>query len=107
MEHIQITIETILAFFGAIAVIAGGIKVIIQFLTPFKALKQRIASCEKRLDDCEGHLNNDYNAIAEIKSLSKENLRVNIALLNHFIDGNGIEKMKILREELEDNLLDQ
>lgn len=107
MENIQITFQTMLALFGALAVIAGGIKVIIQLFSPFKNLKKRVTSCEKRLDEHDAYLKNDKAAIMEIKSLSRENLRVNIALLNHFIDGNGVEKMKIIREELEDNLLDK
>lgn len=107
MENIQVTFQTILALFGALAVVAGGVKVIFQLLSPFKKLKARVGTCEKRLDEHDGYLRNDHTAIAEIKSLSRENLRVNIALLNHFIDGNGVEKMKVLREELEDNLLEK
>lgn len=106
MENVQITIDTILAFFGAVAVVAGGVKVIMQLLSPFKVLKDRITDCEERLDQHDVYLKNDKDSIAEIKTLSKENLRVNIALLNHFIDGNGVEGMKKLREELEDNLID-
>lgn len=107
MNDIQVTFETILAFFGALAVIAGGVKVITNMLSPFRELKKRIAVCEKRLDDHDVYLKNDKEAIADIKTLSRENLRVNIALLNHFIDGNGIDKMKRLREELEDSLLEK
>lgn len=107
MNDIQVTFQTILAFFGALAVIAGGVKVIAQMFSPFKELRARVGVCEKRLDDHDTYLKSDREAIADIKNLSRENLRVNIALLNHFIDGNGIEKMKVLREELEDNLLEK
>ena len=104
MNDIQVTFQTILAFFGALAVIAGGVKVIAQMFSPFKELRARVGVCEARLDKHDTYFKNDKDAIADIKNLSRENLRVNIALLNHFIDGNGIDKMKMLREELEDNL---
>ena len=107
MNDIQVTFQTILAFFGALAVIAGGGKVIAQMFSPFKELRCRVGVCEKRLDEHDAYLKNDKDAIVDIKDLSRENLRVNIALLNHFIDGNGIDKMKMLREELEGNLLEK
>ena len=107
MKDIQVTFHTILAFFGALAVIAGGVKVIAQMFSPFKELRARVGVCEARLDKHDTYFKNDKDAIADIKNLSRENLRVNIALLNHFIDGNGIDKMKMLREELEDNLLEK
>ena len=107
MNDIQVTFQTILAFFGALAVIAGGVKVIVQMFSPFKELRARVGVCEARLDKHDTYFKNDKDAIADIKNLSRGNLRVNIALLNHFIDGNGIDKMKLLREELEDNLLEK
>ena len=70
-------------------------------------MRARVGVCEARLDKHDTYFKNDKDAIADIKNLSRENLRVNIALLNHFIDGNGIDKMKMLREELEDNLLEK
>ena len=107
MNDIQVTFQTILAFFGALAVIAGGVKVIAQMFSPFKELRARVGVCEARLDKHDTYFKNDKDAIADIKNLSRENLRVNIALLNHFIDGNGIDKMKMLREEMENNLLEK
>ena len=107
MDGVQVTFQTILASVGALAVIAGGVKVIAQMFSPFQELRARVGVCEARLDKHDTYFKNDKDAIADIKNLSRENLRVNIALLNHFIDGNGIDKMKMLREELEDNLLEK
>ena len=96
MNEIQVTVSTILALFGALAVVAGGVKVIMQMCSPFKRIAQRITECEKRLDNHDIFLGNDKQAIAD--------MRVNLALLNHFIDGNGVEKMKELREEIQDRM---
>ena len=100
MNDIQVTVSTILALFGALAVIAGGVKVIMQMCSPFRRLTERITECEKRLDAHDSFLGNDKQA----KEMAKENMRVNLALLNHFIDGNGVEKMKELREEIQDRI---
>ena len=107
MNDIQVTFQTILAVFGALALIAGGVKVITQMFSPFKELRCRVGVCEKRLDEHDAYFKNDKDAISDIKDLSRENLRVNIALLSRFIDGNGIDKMKVLREELDYNLLEK
>ncbi len=106
MESIQVTFQTILAFFGALAVAAGGIKVIVQALSPFKELKAKVAVCEERLNKHDLFFKNDNTEIDDLKKLTRENLRVNIALLNHFIDGNGVDKMKELRSELEQAMLE-
>ncbi|NCE98410.1 hypothetical protein D1151_04715 [Emergencia sp. 1XD21-10] len=103
-NDIQITISTILALFGALAVVAGGVKVIMQLCSPFRRLIERITECEKRLDAHDTFLGNDKQEITDIKELTRENMRVNLALLNHFIDGNGVEKMKELREEIQDRI---
>ena len=42
MNDIQVTFQTILAFFGALAVIAGGVKVIAQMFSPFNDLMVRV-----------------------------------------------------------------
>ncbi len=104
MNEIQVTVSTILALFGVLAVVAGGVKVIMQMCSPFKRIAQRITECEKRLDNHDIFLGNDKQAIADMKEMAKENMRVNLALLNHFIDGNGVEKMKELREEIQDRM---
>lgn len=103
---LNVTIDTILAFFGALAIIAGGVKIILQMFSPFKKQNDRITACEQRLDKHDELLHNDKNALTELKRLSKENMKVNLALLNHFIEGNGVDKMKILRDEIQKDIFD-
>lgn len=104
MESINITLETILALFGGITVLAGGVKVIIGLTSPFKKLHKRVEVVEHRVDSHEGYLRNDKASIDELSMSIKENRRMNIALLNHFIDGNGVEHMKEMRDTLQDKL---
>lgn len=105
MDNIQVTFSTILAFFGAVSVIAGGVKVITQMLSPFKKLSDRIDECERRLEKHDGLFANDKKALDKLQENDKSNTKVIIVLLNHFIDGNGIQKMKELREEIQDRIL--
>lgn len=105
MEEISITVSDILAVFGGISVIGGGAKIIIQALSPFKKMQERVTACETKLKEHDGFLTNDKRAIDDNHNLARENLRVNLALLNHFIDGNGVDKMKELREEIQDKMM--
>ena len=106
MENIAITWTTLLAFFGALSVIAGGVKVIIQMFTPFKEIRKTLHEHGDRLDKHDELLNKDKTALDDLKNMSRENTRVNIALLNHFIEGNGIEHMKLLRDNLQDKIFE-
>ena len=105
MENLQITMNTILEAFGMLALVAGGVKVILQMFAPFKNLVKRMEKCEARLNKHDQFLANDQTAMKEIRSAIRENSRINLALLNHFIDGNGVEEMKELRKETQDRLL--
>ena len=105
MENLQITFSTILEGFGMLAIVAGGVKIILQMFAPFKSLVKRMEKCEARLDKHDQFLANDQTAIKEIRIAIRENSRVNLALLNHFIDGNGVEEMKELRKDTQDRLL--
>ena len=44
---------------------------------------------------------NDFEALHEIRQIEREQCRVMLVMLNHMIDGNGIERMKNTRAELE------
>jgi ABC-type Fe3+-citrate transport system substrate-binding protein len=104
MEEIQITISTVLSIFGAFAIIASGVKAIANFLSPFKEIKSRLDVHDKKIEDHDRFLANDKQAIGDIRTMARQNTRVNLSLLNHFIDGNGVDKMKEIREELQDSM---
>lgn len=54
----------------------------------------------KRVDVIEKHQENDFIRLESIEEMQKQQNKAMAALLNHMIDGNGIEKMKVIRDEL-------
>ncbi len=104
-ENLHITWTTLLAFFGALSVIAGGVKVVLQLFTPFKEIRAELSEHKIRLDKHDEFLHNDKGAIAELQAMSRDNALVNLAMLNHWIDGNGTDEMKKLREDIQARLL--
>ena len=105
--NIQITIQTVLAFFGGITCIVGGISAITKLFNPFKDLKKRIDEHEQKL--CNDHLrmNDIDNSMHGVEESNKVICKSLLVLLNHEVTGNGIDKLKAQRDVLEQFLIDK
>lgn len=106
MENIEITYNTILQFFGVIAVIGGGIKVIISALNPFKEATAKLkkhdelfANDKKKLDE----LDKSLDKIAEEQKIQGKALMV---LINHIVTGNDTDKLKKTYQDMVNHYID-
>ena len=52
MDNITITFNTILQLFGAIAVIGGGIKILVGMFNPFRDLKAEVEKIREKICFC-------------------------------------------------------
>lgn len=100
MENIEITFNTILQLFGAIAVLGGGIKIIVSAVSPYKNLKERMKKTETKADGIESALNRIENA-------QKIQGKALMELLNHTITGNDINALKDRYDELVEHYINQ
>ena len=100
MENIEITYNTILQIFGAIAVIGGGIKIIITALSPYKDLKDKVKKQAEKIKGVE-------SALERIEESQRVQGKALMELLNHIITGNDIDKLKDRHDELVDHYIDQ
>ena len=48
IQHLNF--EAILEFFGIVAIIGGGLKIILSATSPFKSIKERLDGAEMKLD---------------------------------------------------------
>ena len=99
-------INIILELFGLVAIVAAGIRGILYLLTPYRETKQKIEEHEKRLDEHDKYLKNDKEKLESLTKLSRDSLKLQLAVVNHTIDGNGIEKMKRVREDIQNEIFD-
>ena len=90
----------ILAFFGALAVIGTGIKVIKEWIDPMKEQDERIAENEKRIEQIE----NDSKRANRILSAQSKLL---IEISTHMITGNDIEKLTKKRDDLTNVIIEE
>ena len=106
-ENITITVNTVLQFFGAVAIIGGGVKVIIGMLSPFKQLQEEVdrvkgflANDKKRLEDGDEKMSEITKRLDhQDAALSAIGLAI-CELINHTLTGNDVEKLKELQHEL-------
>lgn len=99
------------AYAAAFVTLCGAFKYISQGVQrlkqPNKEQNERMDKIEERLDKHDELLNKDLQRIA---SMEKENHLVMeslFALLQHGIDGNNIEPMKVTQKKIQDYLINK
>ncbi len=107
MTDIEITIQTVLAFFGGLACIAGGVSAIVKLFSPFKSLQDKVNKHDKKLEDDFKRMNELEDSMKDIEESNKIICKSLFVLLNHEVTGNGVDKLKAQRDALEQFLIDK
>ena len=100
MEELSITWQTILAFCGGVAVIAGAVKIIWSTFSPLRELK-------KRVDKHDTILDKDNNRLKSIEDGQKVQCQALMCIMQHMIDGNDINNLKKVRNEINTYLINK
>lgn len=94
-------LSSILEFCGAISIVGGAIVMIWKAIAPQIRRGRDIEKNKEAIARLQRHEHNDFEALHEIRQIEREQCRVMLVMLNHMIDGNGVEKMNSTRQELE------
>lgn len=86
-------IEQILAIGGGI-VLVGNVGAVI-----YKIIKPSI-DIRKKVDKLERHDEQDFEKIQNLEELNKAQCKMLLAMIDHMIDGNHVDKMKETREHI-------
>lgn len=95
-----ITSNQILAFCALLTAIWGVWKIVKEIKKPNDDLKEKVTEHDMLLD-------NDDKRLASIEESNKMTLQCLLVIINHEITGNGIEKMKAARDELQEYLINK
>lgn len=95
-----ITSTQILAFCAFVSAIYGVYKIIKELKKPSDDLKEEVDRHATLLDT-------DNKRLQEIESSNKMILQTLLAIINHDITGNGIDKMKKIRDDLQEYLIER
>ena len=98
--NFTITSAQILAFCAFLTTLWGVWKIVKEIKKPNDDLKNTVARHDKLLD-------NDDKRLKEIENSNRMILQCLLVIINHEITGNGIEKMKTARDELQEYLINR
>lgn len=90
---------------SAIVLIGAAAGVIYKWISPAFKAKSTIAEHENRLNKIEEHEKNDLEMLKDMQMSIKQQNRAMLAVVNHMIDGNGIDRLRQSRDELTDLLM--
>ena len=99
MEY-TIKLSDLIGLCGVITALWGVYKIYVELMKPSRELKKKV-----ELHDT--YLENDKQSITEIQESNKIMCKCMLVLINHEITGNGIDKMKSMRDELNDYLIEK
>ena len=94
MEQIMITVDTVLQFFGAVAVVGGGVKIIISAFSPYREMKEKLKKHDGLFDKDNKRINGIEESLERIEESQKLQGRAIMELLNHVITGNHMDKLE-------------
>lgn len=107
-------IKSICYLIAAVAAAAGAISVLINKLrAPDRGRDKRIEECEKRIDEATEkieklslYVHRDFVHFEELEKSNKVFQRGILALVNHSIDGNNVEELKAVSDEIKKDIFD-
>ncbi len=95
-----ITSEQIIWFCGLIASLWTAWKIVKEWKKPNEDLKKKVEKHDQLLDD-------DNERLKDVEASNKMILQCLLVIINHDITGNGIERMKTCRDELQEYLINK
>ena len=87
--------DKLLVLAAAVVLIGNMIKTLGAWLNPIKSIVEKV-------DEHETKLQNDDERITKQESDMQMMLKCMLVLMNHDIDGNGVDKLKSTRDELQE-----
>lgn len=96
----EISINQILALCTLITALWGVWKIVKEMKKPNDDLKKLVEHHDERLKD-------DNERLREIESSNKRILQCLLVIINHDITGNGLDKMKEARDDLQEFLINK
>lgn len=100
MDQLNISISDIMYFCGIIAAIWGVVKIIKEIKKPSDDLKTKVEEHEEKLT-------RDNKRLEDIEEYNKVICKSLLALIDHEITGNGIDKLKVTKTELQNFLIER
>lgn len=105
MEKAVITVEGLLWILGTIALIGGATAVISRWFTPWRKLKEDVKALQEELKTLKSYQKKDHAEIDKVEVGIEKICKCTLAITEHELTGNGDEKLRKAKDEMEDYLI--
>ena len=96
----QITWDKLLAVFGGISIIGGGMLMIKHWISPALKYSHRLTAIEKERKQ-------DRDSIQDIQQCNQLLCKGMLALMESQLTGNNHEKLKVVKDQMQEYLIER
>lgn len=116
MEELNITLGDIIYFLGLIITVGGAQVVISRWLSPAKRLKQTVDDkvdksafneLKTKVEKLEQYQSIDHKELKVVELGNEKICKGILAIMDHELTGNSIEKLRKTKDELQDYLIEK
>lgn len=100
MTDINVVLSVVLAVCGGISVVGGAIGMVVKLFKPYTNMKQQ-------LEDHDDQIKQNHELCLQNEESNKLQLKCLLRLVDHEITGNSIDKLKAVKTEIQDYLLEK
>lgn len=106
-NQIIITVEGVLWFCGAIIAIGGATAVISRWVSPFRKLKTEVENLKTEFNTLKGYQNADHKELQKIETGTEKICKCVLAITDHELTGNSVDKLRKAKDEMQDFLIEK
>ena len=106
-NQIVITVEGVLWFCGAIVAIGGATAVISRWFSPFRKLSERVDALETNFTALKSYQNADHKELQKIETGTEKICKCVLAITDHELTGNSVDKLRKAKDEMQDFLIEK
>lgn len=107
MENLEIFYKVAIGILSAIVVIGGATTVITKWTSPFKTLKKDVADLKTELEQLKRYQNGDHKELEKIEIGTEKICKCVLAITDHELTGNSIDKLRKAKDEMQDFLIEK
>ena len=85
---------------GGIVAVAGATSAVIRFFRPLFDLRREFEEMKKQPEKCEARFEELSRHNGENRAANQAVYKALTSIMNHMIDGNGVDSLKSAREDL-------
>lgn len=104
-NEIIITVEGLLWFCGAIAIIGAAVAIISKCFAPFRKLKADFEALKKEFADLKSYQNIDHAELKKVEVGIEKICKCTLAITDHELTGNSVDKLREAKDEMQDYLI--